>query len=234
MAWGAGAVLNTSFELGAAFGSVLVEQHPDAPAALLDCLAPGGSPLQNSNAAGALMNLTASSALVTADVLQRQGVARLTALLAAAKTAEQEGDSVAACHAAGALANLLRDPDAVETLLGIENPSGARTIVEALEGETEEARRHVAAAQPASRLAWPATRLACNSPSLQLAATSLRPHACPPCNPLAASGLRPAAPSLQPAPLRPPSPGEPRGVRCADERHGGRRGGAPPSSEPRA
>ena len=159
-------------------------------------------------------------------VSSSSGVAT-SALLAAAKTAEQEGDSVAACHAAGALANLLRDPDAVETLLGIENPSGARTIVEALEGETEEARRHVAAAQPA-------TRLACNSPSLQLAATSLRPHACPPCNPLAASGLRPAAPSLQPAPLRSPSPGEPRGVRCADERHGGRRGGAPASSEPRA
>ena len=161
MAWGAGAVLNTSFELGAAFGTLLVEQHPDAPAALLNCLVPGGSPLQNSNAAGALMNLAASSGAVTADVLQGGGVERLVALLAAAKAAEQEGDSVAACHAAGALANLLRDPDAVETLLSLESPGGPRTIVEALEGETEEASRDAAkpaTRQPATRCIQPATR----------------------------------------------------------------------------
>ena len=60
----------TRYELGAAFGALLVEQHPDAPAALLDCLAPGGSPLQNANAAGALMNLAASSAAVSADLVR--------------------------------------------------------------------------------------------------------------------------------------------------------------------
>ena len=189
MAWGAGAVLNTSFELGAAFGTLLVEQHPGAPAALLNCLVPGGSPLQNSNAAGALMNLAASSGAITADVLQGGGVERLVALLANAKAAEQEGDSVAACHAAGALANLLRDPDAVETLLSLESPAGPRTIVEALEGETEEASRD--AAKPATR--QPATR--------QPATRCIQP---------ATRRVQPAAPRIQPATrraqsLQPPS-----------------------------
>ena len=189
MAWGAGAVLNTSFELGAAFGTLLVEQHPGAPAALLNCLVPGGSPLQNSNAAGALMNLAASSGAITADVLQGGGVERLVALLANAKAAEQEGDSVAACHAAGALANLLRDPDAVETLLSLESPAGPRTIVEALEGETEEASRD--AAKPATR--QPATH--------QPATRCIQP---------ATRRVQPAAPRIQPATrraqsLQPPS-----------------------------
>ena len=92
------------------------------------------------------MNLAASSAAVSADLLSRHAVDRLIALLASAKTAEQEGDSVAACHAAGALANLLRDPEAVDTLLGLEKPGGARTMVEALEGETDEASRAACAA----------------------------------------------------------------------------------------
>ena len=142
VAWAAGVVLNTSYELAAPFGALLLAEHPGASAALLACLSPGGSPLQNSNASGALMNICATSEAHTQEVLAKNGLQSLLEVLASCKAADQEGDAVAACHAAGALANLARTEAAVESLLSL---GGAKTVVEALEGETEEAVRAAAA-----------------------------------------------------------------------------------------
>ncbi len=150
VAWGAGILLNIAYELGAPFSALVTDGHAGAPAALLACLSAGGSPLQNSNAAGALMNLCATSAPITEDVLQRNGMQALLEVLSSCKAGppddedESGGIHVAACHAAGALANLGRGADAVETLLSL---GGSRTIVEALENEeSDEAVRAACAA----------------------------------------------------------------------------------------
>ena len=96
----AGVLLNCAVQPG--FAATLLETEPDCISRLLTCLVPSGHVMQNSNACGALQNISADSAEAATAMLEQGAMGKLLEILATAAD-----EPILSCHAGGAIANML-------------------------------------------------------------------------------------------------------------------------------
>lgn len=126
----AGVLLNCTMH--ADFAKTLIATQPDVIGRLVTCIKPGGHVLQNSNACGALQNISSRVHEAVEPIVAHGAMIRLLEVIATASD-----EPLLSCHAAGALGNLLFSAEARDALCELTSSDGrrgVRVVVEALEG----------------------------------------------------------------------------------------------------